>query len=139
MGILSGLRGNLVGPSWEFGRAFVGIWSGLRGNLVGPSWKFGRVFVEIWSGLRGNMVKPSWSKPGAPGVLRNMVRGWGGDYTDDTCCFGWMAGVTRRDVLKAETKYSYVVGTEGRVGIFPIRDVNGSDSKHDLEMLNPEP
>ena len=29
--------------------------------------------------------------------------------------------------------------TEGRVGTFPIRDVNGSDSKHDLEMLNPRP
>ena len=39
-------------------------------------------------------------------MFRNMVRGWGGDYTDDTCCFGSMAGVTRRDVLKAEIKYS---------------------------------
>ena len=39
-------------------------------------------------------------------MLRNMVRGWGGDYTDDTCCFGSMAGVRRHDVLKAEMKFS---------------------------------
>ena len=35
-----------------------------------------------------------------------------------------MAGVARRDVLKAEKNIPNVVGTEGRVGTFPIRDVN---------------
>ena len=51
-----------------------------------------------------------------------------------------MAGVARRDVFKKlKRNIPNVVGTEGRVGTFPIRDVNGSDSKHDLEMLNPNP
>ena len=39
-------------------------------------------------------------------MFRNMARGWGEDYTNDTCCFGSMAGVARRDVLKAEIRYS---------------------------------
>ena len=39
-------------------------------------------------------------------MFRNMVRGCGGDYTDDTCCFGSMAGVPRRDVLRTETRFS---------------------------------
>ena len=33
-------------------------------------------------------------------MFRNMVRGWGGDYTDDTCCFGSMAGVAPSAVQK---------------------------------------
>ena len=39
-------------------------------------------------------------------MFRNRVRGWGEDYTDDTFWFGSMAGVARRDVLKAEIRYS---------------------------------
>ena len=39
-------------------------------------------------------------------MFRDMVRGWGGDYTDDTCCFVSMVGVARPDVLKAEARYS---------------------------------
>ena len=125
VGIWSGLRGNLVGPSWEFGRAFVGIWSGLRGNLVGPSWEFGRALVGIWSGLRGNLVGPSWK------FGRAFVEIWSGSsgaiqrppkvFMDFQVCsgiwfeggvgiirmsFGSMAGVARRDVLKAEIGYS---------------------------------
>ena len=46
-------------------------------------------------------------------MFRNMVRGWGGDVTDDTCCFGSMAGVARRDVLKAEIRFPNVVEPKG--------------------------
>ena len=46
-----------------------------------------------------------------------------------------------RDVMfeKLKCDIPTVVGTEGRVGTFPIFDVNRSDSKLDLEMLNPKP
>ena len=32
-------------------------------------------------------------------MFRNMVRGWGGDYTDDTCCFGSMSGAVQKRTL----------------------------------------
>ena len=128
VGIWSGLCGNLVGPSWKFGRAFVGIWSGLRGNLVG--------FVEIWSGSSGAIQRP-------PKVFMDFQVCSGiwfkGGVWIIRMSFGSMAGVARRDVLKAEKDIPNIVGIKGRVGTFPIRDVNRSDSKHDLEMLNPKP
>ena len=34
----------------------------------------------------------------------NMVRGWRGDYTDDTCCFGSMAGVAQMMLPSAVQK-----------------------------------
>ena len=78
-----------------------------------PSWIFAWFFVRPFVVFGGFWVAELWGYPkaslgfhGLPGVFRNMVRGWGGDYTDDTCCFGSMAGVARRDVLKAEIRFS---------------------------------
>ena len=48
----------------------------------------------------------------------NMVRGWVGDYTDDTCSFGSMAGVARRDALKAEIRFSECYGNRRAGGYF---------------------
>ena len=122
MAFCARIRGILRAHSWHFARAFVAFCSRTRSILHAHSWFFAcafganfrvffaQTFVVFCSNLRGFMVAELWGYPkasygfhGFPGVFRNMVRGWGGDYyTDDTCCFGSMAGVTRHDILKAE-------------------------------------
>ena len=83
----------LLKPSCFFAQTFVAFCSNLRVFLLKPSCFF-------CSNLRVFFLIPSWSSLDGQNVVkgRDMVRGWGGDHTDDTCCFGSMAGVARRDV-----------------------------------------
>ena len=99
-------RGVMVKTSWTYGQNLVDLWSKPRGFMVKTSWlspsqeppgasqslpgpSQGLQGAVFYRGLQG----PARGLPGSAGVFRNMVRGWGGDYTRGTgACVASLSG-----------------------------------------------